>query len=539
MALVAIISAQPVRADSYTCKLIDVPGSSWTQLWRLNDRGQVAAASSLGAYVYGGKQRWQKLPDPPAATGFTADNMAALDVSNNGEIVGVAINPATPTLGQGFTLGSISDPSSYAFYSYNDPNAPQDSYVEFRGVNDNGLVLGWSYDATGNFATGYPFVLNPTSAAQGIFQPGFTPFQPKLSDGSASIRNIPGGINNAGQFVLSGTSDSIVREGLLYDAQTLTTFTFDLPGQRTSLRGVNDRDPNSAANCAGSRCVRVVGWGRTIGSQTYQSFYVDYDSATGWQTPQFIDCGGKLPAGSQGLILQGVSNKNVVTGTYDDAAGNPHGLIAYPNRVLPAQVVGSSFVFSVKVAANVSVFLDPSLAVGYRYSANRSDPAFASVTLPLGVGDDAFTLLVGGKAWPLSAEETFDFAAHGFGNGVRSFEVLGIEPGAALAADDPEAFITEVTFAADGTFTGSMTPLSAGDEMAQLAHFVDEARVPDRLEDEAEQAGGALKAGNTAAACSSLARLAQDATALSATRPEPAGTIAQQAQAVANALACP
>jgi len=54
-------------------------------------------------------------------------------------------------------------------------------------------------------------------------------------------------------------------------------------------------------------------------------------------------------------------------------------------------------------------------------------------------------------------ETVFDFPA----GGVDAFTVTGIDPADGLDPADTTAFITGLTFVADGTFTGSQTPITA------------------------------------------------------------------------------
>jgi hypothetical protein len=47
LATIAVFRQSPA-ADTYTCQTLDVPGTTNTQLWRLNNHGQVAAATAAG-----------------------------------------------------------------------------------------------------------------------------------------------------------------------------------------------------------------------------------------------------------------------------------------------------------------------------------------------------------------------------------------------------------------------------------------------------------------------------------------------------------
>ena len=56
----------------------------------------------------------------------------------------------------------------------------------------------------------------------------------------------------------------------------------------------------------------------------------------------------------------------------------------------------------------------------------------------------------------LAANTVFDFGALG----VSQFEVLGIDPSLGLDPNNPVAFVTALTFTGQGSFTGTMTPIT-------------------------------------------------------------------------------
>jgi hypothetical protein len=112
------------------------------------------------------------------------------------------------------------------------------------------------------------------------------------------------------------------------------------------------------------------------------------------------------------------------------------------------------------IRAGQTIFIDPTVAVGYKYAVGAGDPKFASVILPA-VGDNLFTLsfLVGGSTilQEVTANTQFFFPS----GGVGAFDVTGIETSAMLDPNNVTAFVTGLTFLADGDFTGTMTPLIA------------------------------------------------------------------------------
>ncbi len=126
---------------------------------------------------------------------------------------------------------------------------------------------------------------------------------------------------------------------------------------------------------------------------------------------------------------------------------------------VPGDGFGAPFYFDVNVTASTPIFINPFIAVGYEYKIGTDDPLFESVTLPF-LGDNIYQLwLNDGSIW---SHDTDIFAGSKYlfgGSGIDSFRVLGIEESLGLNPGDVAAFITELTFAGDGTFTGSMTPI--------------------------------------------------------------------------------
>jgi len=111
------------------------------------------------------------------------------------------------------------------------------------------------------------------------------------------------------------------------------------------------------------------------------------------------------------------------------------------------------------IIAGETVYIDPLLAIGYDYATGATDPNFASVVLPTGIGDNIYDIIVNNVAYSVLGGDVFDFTQIVAG-GVNAFRVLGIEISAGLDPFDPTAFITGLTFVAAGNFTGSMTPIT-------------------------------------------------------------------------------
>lgn len=124
-----------------------------------------------------------------------------------------------------------------------------------------------------------------------------------------------------------------------------------------------------------------------------------------------------------------------------------------------------SYSFQIQnITANTPVFIDPKIAIGYSYKIGLGNPDFASVTLPTIAGTSSYTIaLPDGEKFTVLPGQDFDFTKlANFLAGVSTFEVLGINPSSGLNPFDPNAFVTELTFASNGQFTGTMDPLVAG-----------------------------------------------------------------------------
>jgi hypothetical protein len=119
------------------------------------------------------------------------------------------------------------------------------------------------------------------------------------------------------------------------------------------------------------------------------------------------------------------------------------------------------FEFNLAVDEGKEYFIDPLVAVGYDYKIGAGNPNFKTVLLPTGIGDGWYELYMWDNgAWVKLADieggQQYDFGA----TGVDRFRVMGIETGAGLSPDDPNAFITGLQFAGAGFFTGTMTAVT-------------------------------------------------------------------------------
>ncbi len=250
-----------------------------------------------------------------------------------------------------------------------------------------------------------------------------------------------------------------------------TTAAFNIAGFRTKARGINDHGILAAAvnddpaNLASTQTYV----GTSLGYQR-----VDIASAVG---PACAD--GNAP----GSFPEGLNNAGQITGILTDNAGAcaQHGFIATPSYVPSGTTPSGAYTFSLDVVPDTPYFLDPAVAIGYDYALGKKDPRFASVRLPLGIGNNRFVLVVGHKGYDLNAGQLFDFRAHGYKKGVKGFRVACIDPAAQLDPVNSLAFPTEVTFMDAGLFTGTQQPLTKikfkGRDLAQMSQAECRARM--------------------------------------------------------------
>jgi hypothetical protein len=171
----------------------------------------------------------------------------------------------------------------------------------------------------------------------------------------------------------------------------------------------------------------------------------------------------------QGYAVQVNSQLNASAGeaatnrTFFDihpSSGTPTGPVYLPTGSL--NVAGTPvYTFNIGVTANTPVAIDPLIAIGYIFQTGIGDPNFLSVSLPnIGNSTPYDLLLWDGSKFvfnsKLNPNTVFSFGP----TGVDRFEILGIDPNLALDPNNTMAFVATLTFAADGNFTGTMTPVT-------------------------------------------------------------------------------
>ena len=162
------------------------------------------------------------------------------------------------------------------------------------------------------------------------------------------------------------------------------------------------------------------------------------------------------------------SNLKAISRYYADFSPNQAG---GPAVNLPVVLENGSYLFNITVQAGQTYYIDPEVAIGYDYAIGLGDPNFRSLILP-NIGDGLFDIYgydVNGLPILLAhdwlAGASFDFGV----NGVDRFRVLGIEVFANLDPTSATAFVTGLTFAGSGQFTGTQTPITLAVDVPEPA----------------------------------------------------------------------
>ena len=141
---------------------------------------------------------------------------------------------------------------------------------------------------------------------------------------------------------------------------------------------------------------------------------------------------------------------------------------------------GTGFWFNLTVNGTGVNWYDPVYAVGYDFEV-LSGPKFASVVVPPGYGDDKYDIyLWDGSEYVLAASGLDALTQYWFTDdgqvtttpgdydGITTFSIRGLELDAKLDPDDPNAFVTGLTFVQDPNEVSevvlSMNPIRVSDE---------------------------------------------------------------------------
>ena len=403
---------QIYTSPKYVFTSLDYPGAVFTDVRGINNAGQIVGSASYNGatsfpFIY---QGGVFSPLPPLA--------GQNDVSAQG------VNDSVSVTG-GFFTATGEQAFLFSAGAYTVFTKQGWGHTVGRAIGPSGLITGFASNQNppGTVVSSIGFLYDPaTKVFTDIAIPG------------AAGTVIAQGINTAGQIV--GSADNVGGKNVSFLRQPNGAIsTFQINGKTTKARGISDTGLITGFSFQNSKTVGFIG------------------DSSGYQ---LLD----LPNSIQ-TIGEGINNLGQVVGFWVDAANKTHGFIATPATLPSGTTAGGAYTFSTAVIPNKPIVLDPLVAIGYDFAIGAGDPLFATVRLPIGIGDSHYTVTVGATSFTVAGGDVFDFTTHGFPGGVPAFRVSNIEVSTLIDPADQTAFAVELTFVGPGNFTGTQTPLSA------------------------------------------------------------------------------
>jgi uncharacterized membrane protein len=300
---VGLLAGPTLAQAEYAYQTIDHPGAPDTQVFGINDRGDVVgagfAAPRLFPFVYGTKKG--VLTDVPPVAGYDATSV--LGISDSGILVGSVRND-DPFWVRGLMLDRK---GSATVFDY--PNAV--SFTQARGINNMGLVTGYR-DSVEEDVAREGFIYDPKTDT-------FTDIVPSYFTIAQGI-NARGDVVGSAIFFSSGdpcapsSPSETVRYGWLRTADGTVTY-FDVNGGRTSARDITDSGT-------------IVGFVTDTATGLTNGFVVELDSSQ-CQSISVADTDLLKFPGAADTLPGGIKNSGEVVGSYLDGT-NAHGFIATP-----------------------------------------------------------------------------------------------------------------------------------------------------------------------------------------------------------------
>jgi len=282
-----------VAQAQYNYQVIDYPGTPSTQIFGINDRGNVVGngITDPGSFPFVYNSKKGTFTDVAPLAGYS--DTAILGITDSGVIVG-SVTSLDETTRSGFTRDKNGN-----FTVFSHPNAV--SATNVRATNNNGLITGFRDDMS---AVGVGFIYDTQSGM-------FTDLNP------TSFFTIAQGINSKGEVVGSSNFDAandpcpglgnpFRRYGWLRATDGSVNF-FEVNGTHTSARGIND---NGA----------IVGFFFDLDDGKFKGYQAELDGSQ-CQSITLSDGDVLDFPGSETNFLQGITNSGVIIGSYDDETG--------------------------------------------------------------------------------------------------------------------------------------------------------------------------------------------------------------------------
>lgn len=137
---------------------------------------------------------------------------------------------------------------------------------------------------------------------------------------------------------------------------------------------------------------------------------------------------------------------------------------------VPTITANGAYQFDISVATGQVYPIDPVTATGFEYAIGAGNPDFATVMLPDLQGNKPYTITWdnGLDTRQVLGGDLFSFLFTD-PSGVAAFTVTGIDPADGVDPSSGTDFVTDLTFFGNGSFTGTMTPITAIPEQSTWA----------------------------------------------------------------------
>lgn len=293
--LAAGFLAAPMAAQAaYNYTSIDYPGAQYTQVFGINNNGQIVGTASVDGiesigFIYDiGTATFTVLPNFPGA------NTGAVGISDRGVVVGGADDGVT-------AIGTILDNGAFSTFSY-----PVSIFTQARGINSPGLVTGFADDSTGNVVG---FIYDPK---RGSFI-GFLPSPLTIAQGIDKKGNVVGSVFLLANTAFSGSPED--HYGFLRRKSGVIT-RFRVNGGGTRARDIADSG-------------QVTGFFRDQGTGNLRGF-VTAVTGTSFYKALTVPAANLLDMpGAIDTSPEGIDNSGNVVGIWSDGSTD-HGFLASP-----------------------------------------------------------------------------------------------------------------------------------------------------------------------------------------------------------------
>jgi hypothetical protein len=483
--LMACLWSALAHAD-YSFVTIVAPNTTNDSIFTINNEGYVGVNTDQGVYIYHAGIYTLLSPQLPATAAY---GWGLFGVAGDGTKVGSYFDA------NGVEHGLIisSDSSTWTSFdaialSLNSSSVTVIS-TEIRAISEDGGTIAGIYDVSVNGIpdagpNGFTCQLNSAKTACANLTTDF-PKVPNKQFVIAQAINANGDV--VGSVVTGESLDTGTKYAFLYHALNQSVDMFEVNTSLTTGFLSNARGINDAGTIAGFTRNQ---WNAdaTDNTVTLTAFVGDLTNGfTLVASPSDLNygytCSAAAPCPTPAdsyTLAEGINNSGQISGGWQIGCCNPgdpgysHGAyIASPAQIISAGIpstLSGAAVLSVGVAntsiANTKtaplpaapVFVDPQAAMNYAVSVARGDPLIATARMPIGYGNNQYTLVVEGRGFAVTGGQLFDFRAHGHPNGVGAFRITGINS-ATILPQNLSVFPVQLAFQKAGPVTLTMTPL--------------------------------------------------------------------------------